>query len=143
MNSTVNASAVDGKVSAQPTGNLCMNGRLVPIFYLIGAQKCATSSFAEEFAKGYNVVLPEMGSWTKSQRMLLSKELHFFDYPERYNKGQHFWLSHWPTCPRTHMVAAEFTPSYLSTWKHRSVYVMYMVHLLATLHFLSSYGSHW
>lgn len=118
FNATLNASSfgMDATASTQ-TGNLCMQGRLVPIMYLIGAQKSATSSFAEEFAKGYNVVLPEMGSWTKSQRMLLSKELHFFDYPERYNKGQHFWLSHWPACPTTHMVAAEFTPSYLSTWE--------------------------
>lgn len=115
MNSTVNASALDGKIAE--TGNLCMGGRLVPIMYLIGAQKSATSSFAEEFAQGYNVVLPEMGSWTATQRMFFSKELHFFDYPERYNKGKNFWLSHWPTCPRTHMVAAEFTPSYLSTWE--------------------------
>lgn len=114
MNTTVNASAVDG--SAQ-TGNLCMHGRLVPIMYLIGAQKSATSSFAEEFAQGYNVVLPEMGNWTADQRMFFSKELHFFDHPERYNQGMNFWLSHWPTCPRTHMVAAEFTPSYLSTWE--------------------------
>jgi hypothetical protein len=114
MNGTLNASAVNIQAS---TGNLCMQGRLIPIMYLIGAQKSATSSFAEEFAKGHNVVLPEMGSWQPSQRMLFSKELHFFDYPERYNKGQHFWLSHWPTCPRTHMVGAEFTPSYLSTWE--------------------------
>jgi len=116
LNATVNASLVDGKAS-QGTGNLCMNGRLVPIMILIGAQKSATSSFAEEFAQGYNVVLPEMGSWSAQERMFFSKELHFFDYPERYNKGKNFWLQHWPTCPATHMVAAEFTPSYLSTWE--------------------------
>lgn len=90
---------------------------MVPVFYLLGAQKCATSSFAEEFASGSNVVLPEMGSWDSFQRMLFSKELHFFDYNDRYGKGQQFWLQHWPTCPAVHMVAAEFTPSYLSAWE--------------------------
>lgn len=114
MNTTMNSSAANPLLT---TANLCMNGRLVPILYLIGAQKCATSSFAEEFARGHNVVLPEMGSWTQSQRGLFAKELHFFDQPQRYNKGKDFWLAHWPACPRAHMVAAEFTPSYLSTWE--------------------------
>ncbi len=39
----------------EPT-NICLNGNLAPQFILIGAQKCATSSFAHEFIKGTNVV---------------------------------------------------------------------------------------
>lgn len=97
--------------------NLCMGGKLVPSFYLLGAQKAATSSFASEFNEGSNVVLPEMATWSGGERGLFSKELHFFDCRDRWQQGKKFWLDHWPQCPNTHMVAADFTPSYLSTWE--------------------------
>lgn len=99
------------------TRNVCMKGKLVPSFYLLGAQKSATSSFASEIAKGENVVLPRIVSWTRRQKNLFAKELHFFDAPKRWQRGKQFWLNHWPKCPSTHMVAADFTPSYLSTWE--------------------------
>lgn len=99
--------------------NVCIDGRLVPSFYLIGAQKAATSSFAADLVDhaGKKVVLAEMTTWSDGQRMLFSKELHFFDNSHRFQKGKQFWLDHWPQCPSTHMVAADFTPSYLSTWE--------------------------
>jgi len=110
-------SSANGTQDAGAAPNLCIDGKLVPSFYLLGAQKCATSSFAHELAKAKNVVLPEMASWNGKQRNLFRKELHFFDYPDRYNHGKPFWLQHFPQCPSTHMVAADFTPSYLSTWE--------------------------
>jgi len=107
-----------GSLGLGASNNVCIDGKLVPQFYLIGAQKSATSSFASELRRSSkSVVLPEMSSWTNSQRLLFSKELHFFDSTHRWQKGKQFWLSHWPQCPSTHMVSADFTPSYLSTWE--------------------------
>merc|ERR1719321_1140464 len=58
-----------------------------------------------------------MTSWSERERILFSKELHFFDTPARWQRGKKFWLDHWPKCPNTHAVAADFTPSYLSAWE--------------------------
>jgi hypothetical protein len=115
---TASSAKAARKGGGAAANNLCIDGKLVPRFYLIGAQKSATSSFASELNRWTtNVVLPEMTSWSNSERLLFSKELHFFDAPRRWNKGKQFWLNHWPKCPATHMLAADFTPSYLSTWE--------------------------
>jgi len=114
--------AVGAQAKAQAIApNLCMDGKLVPSLYLLGAQKCATSSFAAELLQSPNLVGPHHPSWTTEQSSTwMGKELHYFDNTYRYSaKGRSFWLAHWPQCPAAsqHFVAADFTPSYLSAWE--------------------------
>jgi hypothetical protein len=94
--------------------NICIGGKHVPDFYVLGVQKCATSSLANN--------LMEAGM-RNVHGDLNPKEFHWFDqrmnYSLRGNEGwvanQKAWLSWMPKCPLggTRQTLADFTPDYL------------------------------
>lgn len=113
---TRSAHHVRGAFSASPTTNVCKRGRLLPEFYLLGAQKSATSSLALDLirlgVKPYNV--------THSG----DKEVHFFDgWGRPMNTEEGFtgleasWLDTLPPCDvrSRRQVIADYTPSNLRT----------------------------
>jgi len=99
--------------------NLCIDGHLAPEFFLLGAQKAATTSFSIMLADPRLVfprVLPGERALGPQAGQNLTKELHTFDGPE-YLKGKEFWLSHYPECNadtyKTRQIAVDMTPGYL------------------------------
>lgn len=91
--------------------NLCVSGQLAPEFYLIGAQKAATTSFASELSTSQDIVTAQM---VEGNPEYYAKELHIFNNEERFAKGPQFWLSHFPEFQTTvRAVAIDCTPNYL------------------------------
>lgn len=95
--------------TSEATANICLKGKLVPQLYVLGAPKCATTSFAFEFAGAG----AECAAGTK--------EYHFWtpDTVRSYAKNKasttNDWLKPLPECDRkTRRVVADFTPEYLS-----------------------------
>lgn len=94
--------------------NICIQGKQVPDFYVLGVQKCATSSLANN--------LMEAGM-KNVHGDLNPKEFHWFDHrmnyslpmPDGYETNKAQWLSWMPECPIDGMrsVLADFTPDYL------------------------------
>lgn len=84
--------------------NLCIEERLVPELFVIGAQKSGTTSFAMELISGSSdIILPV------SDEDYEKKEPHSFDW--KYNEGMQGWLSRWPPCQHDHrVVAVDMTP---------------------------------
>lgn len=110
--------------------NLCIDGHLAPEFFLIGAQKAATTSFSAMLAHP-NLILPHR---LPGEPSTFGKELHTFCNEKNFKKGKEFWLSHYPTCTTdTHMVAADMTPEYLqdhhTPWRMKEFYGKQIVQL--------------
>lgn len=83
--------------------NMCVAGRLVPEFFLLGAQKAGTTSFARMFYRSPGI----SGD---------SKEIHKFDTETMFNStgGWGEYLTRFPPCQqRTRQVSADCTPNYL------------------------------
>lgn len=93
--------------------NLCINGRIAPEFFLIGAQKSATCTLAAMLAHP-NLVLPAFVPGEGGPKYQSPKELHIFDRDDRMAKGIDFWLSHYPECTTDkRLVATDMTPNYM------------------------------
>lgn len=101
--------------SREPKHNLCIADRLAPTFFLLGAQKAATTNFAARFAQVALSVVPPKP--LKSDPSYFWKELHVFDDKERYSKlGLQGWLDYYPRCSsKNFTVGMDATPSYLSS----------------------------
>jgi len=101
--------------------NICIAGKQVPDFYVLGVQKCATTSLAENLmAAGMSRVHGDLNP----------KEFHWFDHRmdyellgqaggEGFHANREEWLSWMPDCPaktghgRIERTAlADFTPDY-------------------------------
>lgn len=101
--------------SLSPTMASCLNDRLVPTFIVLGAQKSATTNFAQKFLNvALSIVPPKPASGDPS---FFWKELHVFDRKDRFDQlGVNGWLQYFPKCPETHYaVGMDATPSYLPT----------------------------
>jgi len=98
------------------SGSMCVDGRLVPQLYLLGAPKSSTTTLATELMHaGVQSVHDENSV----------KEFHFFDghmnwryaTPEELEDEKQEWLFTMPKCPPTdgvqREVLADFTPDYL------------------------------
>eukprot|EP00421_Protoceratium_reticulatum_P010498 CAMPEP_0168400584 /NCGR_PEP_ID=MMETSP0228-20121227/22673_1 /TAXON_ID=133427 /ORGANISM="Protoceratium reticulatum, Strain CCCM 535 (=CCMP 1889)" /LENGTH=362 /DNA_ID=CAMNT_0008414129 /DNA_START=83 /DNA_END=1168 /DNA_ORIENTATION=+ len=104
-------SALDNQTQ-EGESNFCMNGRMAPEFFLIGAQKAGSTAFAE-MIKHPKIICPTLVQGEQDSRYY--KEVHIFDEFDRFKKGRDFWLSHYPACDRsTRMIAADFTPDYVA-----------------------------
>jgi len=102
--------------------NLCVDGKLVPQLYLLGALKTSTTLFADNVNRSSGIVFSRctaidtaLMDWMRcSPHQPYFKEPHFFDFPVMRDRGKEFWLSHWPSCDQeTRLVAADMTPNYL------------------------------
>jgi len=108
--------------SEQDSTNLCIDGRLAPEFFLIGAQKSATTTFCSEELNASSAIITAHMSKSDSASQNHSrldngssiKELHIFDTEGQFARGRTAWLSHYPKCSQdTRAVAVDCTPSYL------------------------------
>ena len=87
---------------------LCYNGHQLPSLFLLGAQKCGSTSFVHQIkeewhlAEGHSLQGDGLGHSTP-------KELGFFTTTARYNKGLGHYASAFPPCGE-HVVTTEGTP---------------------------------
>lgn len=91
-------------------GTLCYAGHLVPSRFLLGVQKCGTTSLFGDLAR-----MPGMriAKHLGSEPGFYAKEQHFFDKAARFQLGMEFYASHYPPCPRRgHVQAVDSTPDY-------------------------------
>lgn len=85
--------------------NLCMDGHLVPEFFLIGAMKTSTTTLAYNLFTSPDVYV--------SRNANSGKELHFFDKNVTFN-NKSSWLNSYPRCSFTRRaVATDCTPKYI------------------------------
>lgn len=125
------------------TDNLCIEGRLLPKLFLLGAAKSATTSMAANLmGAGVEVSGPDCRGWCNSYEPHFAhqKELHYFDYKMSwtmstlgdYESNRHEWVGLFPECekpagagarllskffprkfPQRKRIMADFTPEYL------------------------------
>uniref|UniRef100_A0A7S3SD68 Sulfotransferase domain-containing protein n=1 Tax=Emiliania huxleyi TaxID=2903 RepID=A0A7S3SD68_EMIHU len=91
---------------------MCVDGRRLPTLFIVGAQKCATSSIAKQlFARSaFSPGRPfEDQLWFSS-----AKEHHFFDVPERWRRGLRYYATSFPRCSEAQLTL-DATPNYLSS----------------------------
>lgn len=86
--------------------NLCIDGHLAPEFFLLGAQKGASTSFTVMFSSAPGVVFGQFGC---------EYESHFFHEDQLWQNGKSWWLSKYPKCSsESRQVAMDPTPNYLA-----------------------------
>eukprot|EP00927_Polykrikos_kofoidii_P045844 TRINITY_DN39985_c0_g3_i1.p1 TRINITY_DN39985_c0_g3~~TRINITY_DN39985_c0_g3_i1.p1 ORF type:complete len:325 (+),score=62.76 TRINITY_DN39985_c0_g3_i1:123-1097(+) len=94
----------DGPPKGGPS-NLCMGGRLVPAFYLLGVQKAGTTTFASLLKRSEEI-------------HMIAKEMHYFDGIAAQKPGSRSrWLEKWPACSDfagKRLVPTDCTPDYLA-----------------------------
>jgi hypothetical protein len=93
--------------------NVCIDGRMVPELYVIGAQKAATTSLAVEVQEGKGT--SQKHTPYDDEFFDDVKEHHVFDRPTRVAAGRDEWSSHYRPCQRyVRHVAVDATPAYLT-----------------------------
>jgi len=91
----VGASTIDWEVDKDPSANFCRDGKLLPQFYLLGAPKCATTSFSMELGR--------FGHVREAPKLWSPKEWHFW---ERWvtdadaEKATSKWMERLGDCPK-------------------------------------------
>ena len=91
----------------------CFAGRALPSLFIIGAQKCATTSMARLlFAPPFNYTLGTR--FYDGLGYSDTKEHHFLDRTKRYQRGLAHYASTFPRCGRT-VRTLDATPDYLHT----------------------------
>jgi len=114
----------------------CVHGHLIPSIFIIGAQKCATSSLAQDVVFHQRVT---MGTLLPGEPSNHGKEKHFFDSPELnalHSKTSpslfsppplhptvEQYVHHFPSCSSEHGtvdggddVSLDATPRYVRNW---------------------------
>ena len=98
--------------SADSTGDqdpFCVDGRQIPQLFLLGAQKCGTTSFAKaasQYGVRQSLGVHDGGAFSNS------KEPHFFDTPARFERGLEGYASSFPLCGKD-VLTMDATPDYL------------------------------
>ena len=74
---------------------MCLNGHRLPTLFVLGAQKCATTSVARRLFEAPSTFSPAKpfrdGGWFSS-----SKELHFFETHARWRRGLSYYATAFP-----------------------------------------------
>ena len=88
----------------------CVNGHQLPALFLIGAQKCGTTSLAKQLKEQYGV---STGLGFKDGAGFSNrKEPHFFNTDTRYERGLEHYASIFPPCGQD-VLTMDATPDYL------------------------------
>lgn len=77
----------------------CFNGRRLPALFVLGEQKCATTSLATQLVHEWGVLESNVG-----------KEVHYFDNGGRSLAG---FASKFPTCGGPNQLTVDLTPNYI------------------------------
>lgn len=101
--------------ASKAVDNLCINGHIAPRFFLLGAQKAATTNFATRLIWVGLSIIPPLPQ--ANEPAYYWKELHVFDNNSRYlGLGVDGWLDYYPECSTTtYAVGIDATPSYISS----------------------------
>lgn len=115
LQSTCYTSNISGSGWAPANGtfsgerNMCVHGKMLPELYVLGAPKCATTSFAFEMSGAG----AECAAGTKEYQFWNPETLQMFD--EDPSKTTETWASRLPDCDmRTRRVVADYTPENLA-----------------------------
>jgi hypothetical protein len=108
----INTSGHKGDVN-----NLCIAGKLAPKFFLLGAQKSATTNFFGRLMEVALDVVPATPVTARGDPDYFYKEPHVFDISERYHGfGVDGWLRLYPDCSQyVPAIAMDASPSYISS----------------------------
>ena len=92
--------------------SFCVNGRQLPSLFLVGAQKCGTTSMFSQLARewGFRFGLTFEDNLAYSSE----KEHHFFDIKGRWQKGLDYYATSFPPCGTATLDA---TPNYMHTYR--------------------------
>ena len=92
--------------------SFCYNGHQLPAMFLIGAQKCGTTSFSKQLMDQYGFQGGQ--GFDDGLGFSTTKEHHFFNIAKRYEKGLGSFASGFPACETaSHVVATiDATPNY-------------------------------
>jgi hypothetical protein len=105
--------------------NPCAHNVLLPRMFILGCQKCGTTSLYFDMTLGFPEETTGGHGWVTipNKRAVVSqyadgKELHFFSLDEHYARGCSQYLDLMPPCPvQTHIpnIVIDATPNYLFT----------------------------
>ena len=90
----------------------CVNGRRLPALFIVGAQKCGTTSFAKQLFEqfGFTQGISHYSNGEDADPFG-GKEHHFFNKDDRVMRGLAFYATSFPDNCNAHVIDA--TPNYL------------------------------
>jgi hypothetical protein len=93
------------------SNNLCIDGRIAPSFFLLGAQKSATTNFF------YRLIDVALSFVPPHDDQSFYKEFHVFDSASAYqNMGRDGWLKYYPKCTqKVYSIGMDASPAYISS----------------------------
>ena len=99
------------EASSSTDRTFCLNGRQLPALFVVGAQKCGTTSFVYQLFNEWGFA---QGHAFNDGKFSDNKEHHFFGDTERVAKGLAHYASSFPACGSGgHAVATvDGTPNY-------------------------------
>jgi len=74
---------------------MCMDGHVAPSVFLMGYQKSGSTSLWNDLKDNYHLAVAKPVDGEDGFR---DKEVSYFSNDQRYAKGKHFYLKHFPTC---------------------------------------------
>lgn len=92
------------EVDTDPKANFCWEGKLLPQFYLLGAPKCATTSFSMELGRHGHV--------REAPKLWSPKEWHFWEHFAEgtdHQKAQKLFFDALGDCPETRLVLGDYS----------------------------------
>ena len=116
--------AAPGHTSLSIPGPFCTqsgpkeDSRGIPRIFLLGAQKCGTTSLNKDMHRTIsNLVEATIPlDRTNIDPAYFKKELHFFDYSNRFDKGANFYGTYFPKCADLNgREPIDATPNYFSS----------------------------
>merc|ERR1719502_1389331 len=95
---------VDWAVDTDPETNFCFEGKLLPQFYLLGAPKCATTSFSMELGRHGHV--------REAPKLWSPKEWHFWEHfatESDTEKAREVFFAALGACPKERLVLGDYS----------------------------------
>jgi len=95
------------------SGTFCLAGRLVPLVYMLGCQRCGTNVFYDDIMA--HVRGASKGHSLAGEPDYYAREQHFFA-TDTWSRGVQHYASHFGQCPSAHagyQFSIDATPAYL------------------------------
>lgn len=94
----------------------CHNGHILPSVFILGAQKCASSSLWEDMVEHFHLA-PAKALISEGEEEYNRKEPHFFESDANFEKGSEWYTRHFPHCNDLpgNTRTVDGTPNYMSS----------------------------
>lgn len=114
--STLSDAAQRKQTPRSEPASLCLHGRQAPTIFILGCQKCGTTSLIAQMeqALSWRDVRVQTGRAYTYEPPFYDKEKHFFSTDSLYAKGRMYYLNHFPACHRPRAAVCDATPNYLN-----------------------------